>query len=56
MLELKKEYDELLAREKKAAEYLDNQNIPIAEREKWIPQYKSIINRLGAIMGEMKGE
>lgn len=54
MQTLKEEYNKLLEREKKAAQYLDDNTKPIAEREKWIPQYKNIIDRLGAIIDELR--
>lgn len=49
---LKIEYNQYLLREVKAEIYLDDEAIPIAEREKHIPAYQAIVKRLNEILHE----
>ena len=39
---LKIRYNKLLNRVRKAEEYLENNSIPLATRELWVPQYKEL--------------
>lgn len=48
--ELKTEYNRQLKRAKKAAEYMDNQTIPIEVREKWAGKYRDIIRALNELI------
>jgi hypothetical protein len=47
---LKREYNKYLQRHVKAAAYLDDNNIAIAEREKWLPEYKNILSNLNRLL------
>ena len=47
--ELKKEYNNLLQRHMKAAVYMDDEKVPIQDREKWMPEFQKIgyhLNRM----------
>jgi len=50
-LTLKREYNELLKREAKAVEYLDDNSIPLETRELHTGEYKKILDRLNEILG-----
>ena len=54
-LELKKEYNTLLARVNKAEAYLNDANIPVDERLKWGPLYNELCIQLGAILQQLGG-
>jgi F0F1-type ATP synthase delta subunit len=47
---LKREYNELLKREEKAVEYLDDNSIPLETRENYFSEYKKILDRLNEIL------
>jgi hypothetical protein len=47
----KKLYNYLLERHKKGEAYLDNQSIPMAEREKWVDEFMEIGKALGELLG-----
>jgi hypothetical protein len=49
-LELKREYNKVLKRHHKAALYMDDCNVPISQRETFLPEYKNIIDRLNTIL------
>lgn len=51
---LKKEYNKLIKRYKAGGEYLDNNDIPIEEREKWIGEFRKIIDVLNGFINEFK--
>lgn len=51
--ELKKEYNTYLMRHFKAAIYLDDNNIPLDEREQWLPEYKNILDNLNRILNQL---
>jgi len=53
MDDLKIEYNLLLKRAKKGEAYLDNQEVALEKRDKWIPEFQKIINRMGVILGEL---
>ena len=48
---LRQEYNEQLSRWKKAFTYLSSD---IEEKEKWLPEYEKIGNRLNAMVNELK--
>lgn len=50
---LRQEYNEQLARWKKAFTYLSS-DISEAEKEKWLPEFEKICNRLNAMVNELK--
>ena len=50
---LRQEYNQQLARWKKAFAYLSS-DIPQEEKEKWLPEYEKIGNRLNAIEIELR--
>ncbi len=53
---LKKKYNSLLQREKKACLYLNNKNIKLDTIEKsYIPEYQKITIELSEIGGQIKG-
>ncbi len=47
------EYQELLDRQRKGATYLDNNSIPLEDREKWKPEYAKILNRLSELYTQL---
>lgn len=47
------EYNELLDRQRKGAQYLDNNSIPLEEREKWKPEYAKILKRLSELYTQL---
>ena len=51
---LKKEYNKLIKRYKTGGDYLDNNGIPIEEREKWIGEFRKIIDVLNGFINEFK--
>jgi hypothetical protein len=55
ILALKKQYNILLKRHNRATEYLDDMSKSINDREKWLPEYKTILQKLNSILGELKG-
>lgn len=56
ILELKQEYNSLLLREAKAEIYLEDESIPVTEREKWQPEYKKIVDRLNELITQIEAE
>lgn len=54
MSTFKENYNKLLAREKRAEAYFDNPNIPIEEKEKYIPNFNCIIRELSKLIYEYK--
>jgi hypothetical protein len=46
------QYNKLITIHNKAAEYLDNNNIPLSQREKKIPEYKKIVDKLNELITE----
>ena len=53
-MNFKEEYNNLLAREKKAESYLMDERVPIEEREKWLASYGTIVKQLGQMIYEYK--
>ena len=51
--ELKKQYNEVLRRFYKAEMYLENNDIPLEEREKHIPKAKEVIDGLNTLLKEI---
>lgn len=50
LLQLKIQYNALLTREKKAEAYLDNHDIPLRERERWLPKFNEIMAQLNELL------
>lgn len=46
----KQRYNEYLLRHCKAEIYLNNNNISVSDREKWLPEYRDIVNQLNFIL------
>lgn len=46
--------NELLKRHEKAVQYLDNMNIAVEEKEKWIPEYRELIREIGTTIDELE--
>jgi hypothetical protein len=51
---LKQQYNELLKRFLAGTKYLDNNEIPIAEREKWLPEYEKIRAEMEQILSQVE--
>jgi hypothetical protein len=49
-MDLKREYNKLLERAKKAEAYLDDKSIPENERNKWGAEYVKILDGLGELI------
>lgn len=47
-------YNKLVQRYKKAEKYLDNNSIPIPDREKHIPEFQKIIKAMDSLMKQLK--
>lgn len=54
ILALKKQYNQLLHRHNEGKLYIDNTNIPLADREKQIPLFIQICEKLNDILIELK--
>ena len=54
ILELKKAYNVLIAREKKAEKYLDDWNIPQSKKDGWLPEFAKITECLSMLMSDYK--
>ena len=54
ILELKKAYNILIAREKKAEKYLDNWDIPQYKKDGWLPEFAKITECLSMLMADYK--
>ena len=52
--ELKTHYNKLIKRYKTGADYLDNNGIPLEEREKWMDEFRNIIDGLNGLLKEFK--
>jgi hypothetical protein len=52
--ELKTHYNKLIKRYKAGVEYIDNSHIPIEEREKWVLEYKKLIEQLNGFLNEFE--
>jgi len=48
--ELKQQYNEVLAREKKAEVYLDNESIPYERRLKWYAEFVKILRKMNDLL------
>jgi len=48
--ELKREYNSFIARIKKGERYLDKIEVPVDEREKWIPAFKYLIDNCNRLI------
>ena len=47
------EYNKLIDRQRRGAQYLDNPKRPLTEREKWKPEYAKILNRLSELYTQL---
>lgn len=52
--ELKTHYNKLIKRYKTGGDYLDNNGIPLEEREKWMDEFRNIIDGLNGFLKEFK--
>lgn len=50
----KQQYEELLAKIKRGETYLDNNDIPFEERERWIGKYQELVHELNKYYDEYK--
>lgn len=50
VLSLKQQYNQLLERQKRAENYLDNNKVPIEERLAWLEEYKKITQGLSTLL------
>lgn len=48
---LKRRYNALLKREAILAKYLDNKLIPEADRDRKVPEYRSLLDALNSVLG-----
>lgn len=51
---LKQEYNKLIKRVEVGSKYLDDNTIPVSEREAKVPAFRKIIDRLNAILFDFK--
>jgi hypothetical protein len=51
---LKKSYNNLIAREKKAQQFFNNPDIEQKKKDNWMPEYIELIKKLSLLMGEYK--
>jgi hypothetical protein len=54
VLETMKQFNELIEREAKANKFLENPNIITKEKEKWIAEYRLILNNLDGILHKLE--
>lgn len=54
MNESMKEYNKLLKRHDAGAQYLDDNNIPIPEREKKVPAFRDIISKMNVLVSTIQ--
>ena len=54
--QLKQDYNQHLARYKKAFAYLADNSIPLEEREKWLKDYEELLDRLNDAVNQMKAQ
>lgn len=54
IMELKKAYNKTLERHGRASQYMDNNDIPLREREKLLPKLVDIQKRLGNLLDNIK--
>ena len=47
------EYNKLIDRQRRGAQYLDNNSIPLEDGEKWKPEYAKILNRLSKLYTQL---
>ena len=52
--DLKRAYNVLIQREKKAEKYLENDSIPQVTRDKWLPEFDKITILLSTLMRKYK--
>ena len=52
--ELEKQYNELLKRWSKCEKFFENNDISLAEKIKWVPQAKQIVDNLGNLLEQMR--
>jgi len=52
--ELKIKYNSLVNSYKRVEIYLDDNNVPMAEREKKLPEFYGILNNITIVLGEIK--
>lgn len=51
---LKAEYSELFQRYTKAVTYLDNPAIPNSDKEKWLPEFETLLKRLNVLFEKIE--
>ena len=54
LLEIKKQYNILIAREKAAETYLENNSIAQATRDKWLPAFNELTIKLSFLMRDFR--
>ena len=52
LLELKAEYNKELQKHQRACVYMDDNNVPIPERERYIPAYRKILDNLNRMLNQ----
>ena len=52
--ELKKSYNSLIIREKKAEEFFDNPDVEQSKKDSWISEYMKITESLSSLMAEYR--
>lgn len=52
--EAKREYNKLLKRFHKAEEYFDREDIPLSEKEKYLPHFEQILMGLSYYLGKIE--
>lgn len=53
-MNLKQQYNVVLARIKKGEVFLDDSSIPLPEREKYIPAFVTLTRRAGTVLRELR--
>lgn len=51
--DIKKQYNALIVREKAAIKYLNDDKIPLKERERWMPAYEAICKQLNDLLAQI---
>ncbi|HCS73020.1 MAG TPA: hypothetical protein DIW17_04005 [Clostridiales bacterium] len=50
------QYNKLIKRQKDGAIYLDNPNVPMEERSRWIGKFQEILSSLNALINEIENK
>jgi hypothetical protein len=53
---IKKQYNKLVLRLKKALDYMDHGSAPVETKEKYIPAFRELLSKMDGVLAEMKAQ